>query len=254
MKLSQISYFLRVCDTLNFTRAAEQCCVSQPSLSAAIHKLEDELGGLLFVRGGKHVVLTPLGESMRVHLSRIEEAEKAATAAASFIVQQKPETLNIGVMCSLNPDTLLPIYKALDSKFRNTELLIHDVWESRATELLLAGGLDCLVMAHSVRLDSQFEVRKIATESIVVAMPGDHRFAGQEDVQLKELEGEHYIDRLRCEFREKYFESLNKNNIRVQVVMRAEREDFVVAAVNNGLGITMMPKKSAAVAGLTATR
>ena len=96
-------------------------------------------------------------------------------------------------------------------------------------------------MAHSVRLDSQFEVRKIATESIVVAMPGDHRFAGQEDVQLKELEGEHYIDRLRCEFREKYFESLNKNNIRVQVVMRAEREDFVVAAVNNGLGITMMP-------------
>ena len=86
MKLSQIHYFLRLCDTLNFTRAAELCCVSQPSLSAVIHKLEEELGGLLFVRGGKQVVLTTLGESMRIHLGRIEEAKNSATAAASSIV------------------------------------------------------------------------------------------------------------------------------------------------------------------------
>ena len=251
MKLIQVSYFLRLCDTLNFTRAAELCCVSQPSLSAAIHKLEEELGGLLFVRGGKQVVLTPLGEAMRVHLRRIEEAKNAATAAASSIVLGKPEPLNIGVMCSLNPDRLLPIYQKLDPKFSGTELLIHDVWEGKASELLLAGGLDCIFMANTAHLDGRFNVSKIATESIVIAMSKNHPLAECESVELNELQGELYIDRLRCEFREKFFDDLSKHNVQVQVVMRAEREDFVVAALAKGLGISMMPKMSAELAGLS---
>lgn len=250
MKLSQIHYFLRLCDTLNFTRAAELCCVSQPSLSAAIHKLEEELGGLLFVRGGKQVVLTTLGESMRIHLGRIEEAKNSATAAASSIVQRKPEAINIGVMCSLNPARLFPAYQDLHPKFSDTELLIHDVWESKASDLLLAGGLDCVFMGSTSSFDNRFEVTKVATESMVIATSQNHRFARSDKISLEQLQGEHYIDRLRCEFREKFFDHLNKHNIEIQMVMRAEREDFVVAAIERGVGITMMPKKSAELAGL----
>lgn len=250
MKLSQISYFLRVCDTLNFTRAAEQCYVSQPSLSAAIHKLEEELGGLLFDRSGKQVSLTQLGESMRVHLGRIEEAKKAATTAASSIVQGKPDAVKIGVMCSVNPGKLLPIYEKLDQKFRDTEILVRDVWESKAAELLLAGGLDCILMGYTVELDARFDITGLGKESVVVTVNPSHRFAGCESVALADLQGEHYIDRLRCEFREQFFDDLRQCNTEVQVIIRAEREDFVVDAVARGLGITMMPKMSADLAGL----
>ena len=251
MKLSQISYFLSVCDTLNFTRAAEQCCISQPSLSSAIQRLEEELGGSLFDRGGKQVTLTPLGHSMRVHFSRIEEAKNAATLAASSIVQGKSETLHVGIMCTLNPDNLLPIFKALEPEFKDTEFVIHDVWENQAAELLLAGGIDCLFTTYTSQLDDRFEVTRMGVDSIVIAMNDSHPFAGRETVTLEELQGERYIDRLRCEFRKDLHDTLGEREIKLQVSMRAEREDFVVAAVANGFGITMMPESSAAVAGLT---
>jgi len=250
MKLSQISYFLRVCDTLNFTRAAEQCYVSQPSLSAAIHKLEEELGGSLFDRSGKQVALTALGEAMRIHLGRVEEAKKAATSAASAIVQDKTDAVKIGVMCSVNPGKLLPIYEKLGPKFRKSEISIRDVWEKKAAELLLAGSLDCLLMARTVELDSRFVINDLGKERMVLAMSQSHPFASRESVALKELQGENYIDRLRCEFREQFFDDLSRYNTEVQVIMRAEREDFVVDAVDRGLGITMMPEMSADLGGL----
>jgi len=89
-----------------------------------------------------------------------------------------------------------------------TEIFIHDVWETKASELLLAGGVDCILMTHTAQLDDRFEITKIATESI------------------------------------------EEHKIQVQVVMRAEREDFVVAAISRGVGISMMPKTSADLAGL----
>jgi LysR family hydrogen peroxide-inducible transcriptional activator len=73
MQFHQVRYFLAACDTLNFTRASEACNVSQPALTVAIRKLEDSLGGRLFVRDRGHLELTELGRLMRVHLGRIEE-------------------------------------------------------------------------------------------------------------------------------------------------------------------------------------
>jgi DNA-binding transcriptional LysR family regulator len=70
MELAHIKYFLAVCETQHFTRAAARCGISQPSLSAAIHRLEEELGGPLFDRGPP-VRLSPLGEAFKPHFSRI---------------------------------------------------------------------------------------------------------------------------------------------------------------------------------------
>ena len=71
MEMHQIRYFLAVCETLNFTRAAEACNVSQPSLTRAIKGLEDELGGPLFRRERNNTHLTGLGEMMRPHLTQV---------------------------------------------------------------------------------------------------------------------------------------------------------------------------------------
>src|SRR3569833_1550016 len=71
MEVHEIRYFLAVCRTLNFTRAAEQCNVTQPALTRAIQKLEDELGGLLFSRERGNTHLTELGRLMQPHLEEV---------------------------------------------------------------------------------------------------------------------------------------------------------------------------------------
>jgi DNA-binding transcriptional LysR family regulator len=71
MEMHQIRYFLAVCETLNFTRAAEQCNVTQPALTRAIQKLEEELGGLLFRRERHLTHLTDLGRLVRPQLEQV---------------------------------------------------------------------------------------------------------------------------------------------------------------------------------------
>src|SRR5919106_6213658 len=86
MEMHQIRYFLAVCETLNFTRAAEQCYVTQPALTRAVQKLEEELGGLLFRRGRHLTLLTDLGRPMRPQFEQIwQQTEAAKTTAQSFL-------------------------------------------------------------------------------------------------------------------------------------------------------------------------
>ena len=83
MEMHQVRYFLAVADTLNFTRAAEQCHVSQPALTRAIQQLEDELGGLLLRRERKLTHLTDFGRLIEPHLRQLAaDAEAAAGSVA----------------------------------------------------------------------------------------------------------------------------------------------------------------------------
>ena len=96
MELHQIRYFLKACETLNFTRAAEQCGVSVPSLSRAIHTLEEELGGQLFRRERHLTHLTDLGRLMQMHLSTIDKAADAAKRdAKDYSIRVSPQARHL---------------------------------------------------------------------------------------------------------------------------------------------------------------
>ncbi len=103
MEFHQVKYFLAVCNHMNFTRAAESCSVSQPALTVAIQKLEANLGGALFLREGRKLSLTCLGQAMQIHLSRIEETRHAAYGAAAEIVLGEMEHIELGIMCTIGP-------------------------------------------------------------------------------------------------------------------------------------------------------
>ena len=93
---------LRYARALNFTRAAEQCHVTQPALTRAIQKLEDELGGLLFRRERHLTHLTDLGRLIQPQLEQIWKTEAAKTTAKSFLKLDNAP-LNLGVMCTIGP-------------------------------------------------------------------------------------------------------------------------------------------------------
>jgi DNA-binding transcriptional LysR family regulator len=100
MEMHQVHYFLAVADTLNFTRAAEQCHVSQPALTRAIQQLEEELGGLLLRRERKLTHLTDFGRLIEPHLRQLfADAEAARTTARKFLNLQEAQ-IRLGVMCT----------------------------------------------------------------------------------------------------------------------------------------------------------
>ncbi len=90
MEMQHIRYFLALCDEQNFTRAARRCGVAQPSLTRAIKRLENELGGLLFERSRKSTALTAMGRAVRPHFAEIERAASAARHEAAKHVGGRP--------------------------------------------------------------------------------------------------------------------------------------------------------------------
>src|SRR5690349_12456388 len=103
MEMNQIRYFLAVCNTLNFTRAAEQCNVTQPALTRAIHKLEEEMGGLLFRRERKLTHMTDLGNLVRPQLEQILKQSQQARSTALNFLHLRDAPLRLGVMCTIGP-------------------------------------------------------------------------------------------------------------------------------------------------------
>ncbi len=101
MELYQVRYFLAVADALNFTRAAEKCFVSQSSLTKAIQKLEDTLGGRLFDRTKSSVQLTELGRIMHPHFQQLYHTAETAQKEARDAVTTKRTELRLGIMCSI---------------------------------------------------------------------------------------------------------------------------------------------------------
>jgi len=88
--MNQVRYFIALCKVRNFTRAARQCRVTQPSLSCAIKRLEQELGGTLFYRAPGGVTLSPLGYAVEPHIHQIDRAAKAARRAAKKLHEVWP--------------------------------------------------------------------------------------------------------------------------------------------------------------------
>ena len=109
MELYQIKYFLALCETLNFARAAERCNVSQPSLTRAVQKLEHELGGLLVVRNRHLTHLTELGALVRPMLNEVVSQSLRVKSVAEQHLGTKKKVLRLGYMPGIGPTRLTPL-------------------------------------------------------------------------------------------------------------------------------------------------
>lgn len=241
MEFHQIKYFLAVCDHMNFTKAATVCHVSQPALTKAIQKLEAELGGELFIRDGRHFELTGLGRAMRSHLARIDETRAAAQRAARVFVDLEMTELNVGIMCTVGPLVLGPAMLDLQRKVPGIELVLHDVWGNRTYDLLLSGTIDCAILARTEPLPERFMGVSLYAEPFVLAMHRNDPLASERHLSLQSLAGQAYFDRLRCEFRDEFFEVIKHSGVMLDVTMRSEREDWILSRVAAGHGVSMMP-------------
>ena len=253
MEAHQIRYFLAACDSLNFTRAAKGCGVTVATLSRAIKTLEDELGGQLFRRERHLIHLTDLGRLMQQHLGSAQAAMEAAQRDASRYARADTE-LKLGVVATMPSAPLIAYLQ--DLRAASPGLQLH-IWESHCAELaqsLRQGEIDLAIMSLAEYGDDLRAV-ELMREHYMIAFPAGHRFEPLNVVPLAELDGEDYVKRLHCEFPANFARlGVAKPYDRVAVRYVTEREDWVQAMVQAGLGVTVMPEFLPILPGLRTRR
>ena len=244
MELYQINYFLALCETLNFARAAERCNVSQPSLTRAVQKLEQELGGLLVIRDRRLTHLTELGTLVRPMLSEVVSHSLRVKSTAERHLDGKRQVLRLGYMPSIGPNRLAPLLTRLGTEQPEVELALIEASHLSLSDLLVNSRLDAMLAAYVARPDKRLRYCRLYQEQIVVVAPEGHRFQELQAVQLRELQGERFLFRTNCDLGDLLTQNCRKQGFAPQIVYRCACESWVQAMVAAGFGITVMPEFS----------
>ncbi len=189
MTLTELRYIVAVARERHFGRAAEACFVSQPTLSVAIRKLEDELKVRLFERGSTEVSVTPLGEAIvRQAQSVIEQAAAIREIARSG---QDPLAgpLRLGVIYTIGPYLLPALVRQAIEQLPQMPLVLQENFTAKLLESLRAGELDCAILAEPFP-DVGLATAALYDEPFVVALPRRHPLAGRESISSEELKRE----------------------------------------------------------------
>ncbi len=248
--MHQIRYFLAVCETLNFTRAAETCHVSQPSLTRAIKGLEDELGGPLFRRERNNTHLTGLGEMMRPHLAQVLIETDAAKERAKSFSRLDDVELKVGMMCTIGPHRFVPFLQAFRERHPKVALMVQDGGAHDLQERLARGDLDVSIYGQPEEIDDRFHVRRLYDERFVIGVGPGHVFEKQNSVRTVDLNKRPYINRSRCEFGEHAGRLWQQRGTDVTTVFRSDRDDWVQSMALAGLGFTFIPEYAVTMPGL----
>lgn len=242
MEMHQVRYFLAVAEELNFTRAAEKCNVSQPSLSRAIQMLEQEFGGPLFWRERGRTHLTELGQMIRPHLETVFAAAVRAKQTSRDLSQQKTVPLKLGIMSTISPDEIVDLIVALETKYPGLELKLSDADAKTLRARLLDGDLECVIYAlPGEEADERTHVMPLFSEQMVIAVNRKHKLANAKGFPAKALDGERYIHRQNCEFAGYADHILQEKGVTCTPTYWSERDDWTLAMVAAGLGFAFMP-------------
>jgi LysR family transcriptional regulator, hydrogen peroxide-inducible genes activator len=245
MEMHQIRYFLAVADELNFTRAAERCNVSQPSLTRAIKLLEGELGGLLFHRERVNTHLSELGRMVLPHLMQVHEETQTAKRRAIDFTKRRRWTLKLGIMCTIAPDQIIDLIGSIQAHHPGIELALSDANAVELQQRLIEGDLEvaiyCLPTQHA---DDHLHVVPLFREKIVAAISPKHRLANQATICVGDLHGEPYIHRMDCEFAGYADSVFAAQKVTCTAVYWSDRDDWTLAMVAAGLGWAFMPANS----------
>lgn len=250
MELRDITLFLAAARTLNFTRAAEESGVSQPSLSRAIQRLEHTLGGPLFARERGRTHLTALGRLVLPRLSELAERSAAIRSQAALHHRLQSADLRLGILCSIGPGVFAGFLAAFRAAEPGIDISLHDARPDRLTERLQQGELDAALMPPLPAAAERFAAEPLYEERYMVACAPSHRFAARAAITMADLNGETYLSRINCENREALGAAVTAAGARLRVACLSEREDWIQGLVAAGMGVCFLPEYSAAQPGL----
>jgi DNA-binding transcriptional LysR family regulator len=242
MEMQQVRYFLALSRTLNFTRAAEQCHVTQPALTRQIQQLEAELGGPLFRRERQNTHLSELGRVMLPYLEAIQAQTDAVKAQSHALRRLEGATLQIGAMCTIGPSILSDLMVGFRRDNPDVELRVRDHGLEEVLASLSDGQLDVAVLATPEPLDERFHGVELFRERFMVALSPGHRLAEKNIICCRDLHDEPYVNRAECEYLDFIGQELRGLGVKLRKVFASERDDWVQGMIKAGLGLGLFPE------------
>ena len=250
MDLNQVRYFLNLAESLNFTEAARVSGISQPSLTKAIQRLEDEFGGPVLYRDGKDTRLTALGRDLIVEFMRIQSALENITELAENSVAGRSRKINIGVASTIAPRVFAKFWALVLKELPEVELLLHPLNPGEAEAEVLSGKYDMCLLTNPPEPNFKLTIQPLFQERLRLALASHHPLAGTDEITPEQMMEQPYIDRMHCEFRTQLIKHFMDRNIVMRPRFQSEREDWVQQRVAQGAGVCSLPEHSAIVDGI----
>ncbi len=192
MTLNELRYIVAFARERHFGRAAEACFVSQPTLSVAVKKLEDELGVSLFERGGGEVKVTSVGEQIVAQAQRVLEEADGVKLLARHGKDPLTDALRLGAIYTIGPYLLPQLIPLVMEQAPGMPLVIEENFTSALGERLKRGELDVIII--SLPFDEPgILTRPLYDEAFVVLLPGGHPWVEQQSVQIDRLADENVL-------------------------------------------------------------
>ncbi len=250
MTLTELKYIVAVARERHFGKAADACYVSQPTLSVAVKKLEEELDVKLFERSANEISVTPLGEDIvRQAQSVLEQA-----AAIREIAKRGKNPLNgpltLGVIYTISPYLLPDLVRQMIARTPQMPLMLQENFTVKLLEMLRTGEIDCAILAEPFP-DAGLAIAPLYDEPFLAAVPAKHPLAKKEQVTTEELKQESMLllGSGHC-FRDHVLEvcpefarfSSNVDGIRKS--FEGSSLETIKHMVAAGMGVTLVPRLS----------
>jgi DNA-binding transcriptional LysR family regulator len=250
LEIHQIRYFLAACRTLNFTRAAEECNVTQPSLTRAIQQLESELGGELFARERNLTHLTELGTRMMPLMRQCYESAVSAKTLAASLKSGGLAPLKLALSHSVSISLVLPALTELSRGLKGLELKFLRGPGAEVAEALKKGAADLAVAGPLPGEWERLDSWPLFAERFVLAVSVDHHLANRERVDIEELKSAPIIRRAHCECLAAVESLLAEHGAGGQRAHEANNENDVAALLKINVGTAIVPASTPLPAGV----
>jgi DNA-binding transcriptional LysR family regulator len=251
MEIRQLRYLVLLAEERNFTRAAARGNVAQPALSRQLRKLEDELGVPLVDRTSRRVALTPAGHEVVEHARRALAEIDEARAVAQDALKLLGGRVTVGLTQTPGPLDAAEVLAAFHGRHPAVELVLREDLSVSLADLLRSDELDlAFVSALEGSVARQLELRRLASERLVLIVAPEHPLASRDEVRPPELSGEPFVAfppgaTIRASFDRVAGDAGFTPNIAFESTDIARTR----ALVARGLGVALLPESDAVAPG-----
>lgn len=253
MTLTELRYIVTLAQEQHFGRAAERCFVSQPTLSIAVKKLEDELGIALFERSKTRVQPTPLGERIVKQAQLVLEQTAAIKDIASAGKDQLSSPLQVGAIFTIGPYLFPHFIPQLQRLAPDMPLYVEEGYTAKLRQRLRKGELDAIIVALPFT-EADVVTQPIYDEPFVVLMPKNHPLTQKKAIEATDLdsynilllgEGHCFRDQVLQAFPNLQPTVEHNGNSHIHTAAEGSSLETLRHMVASGLGITILPMSAA---------
>lgn len=249
MTLTELRYIVAVARERHFGHAADKCFVSQPTLSVAIKKLEDELGIALFERGAAEVTVTPVGQRIVEQAQRVLEETELIRHLAAQGKDELAAPLRFGAIYTIGPYLMPQLIPVLHKRAPKMPLLIQENYTAKLGEMLKNGDLDVVILSLPFA-GAGIVTQAVYDEPFRVVMPADHPWAKKTRIPAADLCAENLLllSSGNC-FRDQVLQTCagvrRATSSSIQQSLEGSSLETIRHMVASGVGVTVLPASAA---------